>query len=232
MPKRWRHKLDAQDSIRQYYDEEYYGTKRDQSTGRSMRRARNNLRGMYIKQGDRFIDVGCGLGIVGRYLTNQGAVPLGIDISLKAAQMAWHTGGYIALVQANAEKLPLGNALFDGATFMGTLEHFRYPDKALQEVIRVLKPGAQICFVVPNSGFFLFRFLKGTGQPHEVPRTCAGWRRLFKKAGLEVELLYRDVGPNFFEGGILRGLVRKFVLSAFNLLPIRYTYQFVFICRR
>lgn len=223
--------MNSQDSIRQYY-EEYYGTKRDQVTGQSLRRVRSNFRGINIKPDTRFIDVGCGLGAVGSYLAGQGVMPVGIDISLEAIRVASGAEDYVALVQANAEKLPFSNASFGGAAFMGTLEHFRNPSGALKEIIRILKPEAQICFVVPNSDFFLFKFLKGTGQPHEVPRKCGGWRMLFETAGLKIDSIYRDIGPDVFEGGLLKGVLRKLILFAFNLLPICHTYQFVFICRR
>lgn len=55
---------------------------------------------------------------------------------------------------------------------------------------------------------------------------------MFEDEELTVESVYRDIGPGILEGGPLRGLLRKLVLLFFNLLPIRHTYQFVFICRR
>jgi 2-polyprenyl-3-methyl-5-hydroxy-6-metoxy-1,4-benzoquinol methylase len=225
-------RLESQDSIREYYEEQYYGERLEGITGRSLKRVRSNLRGMLIRRGARFIDIGCGLGTTGSYLATRGAIPLGIDISFEAAQIALQSGGYEAAIQANAERLPFADLSFDGATFMGTLEHFINPSEALHEVNRVLKPDTQICFVVPNSNFFLFKFLGGTGQLHETPRTYEGWCRLFEEAGLRVEVVYRDIGPDIFEGGLLRGILRKLVLFAFNLLPVRYTYQFVSVCRR
>ena len=187
---------------------------------------------MYIKRGARLIDIGCGLGTTGLYFARRGAISLGIDISLEAAETTFQSGGYAAAIQANAETLPFADLSFDGAAFMGTLEHFVHPAKALRETSRVLKPETQICLVVPNDDFFLFRFMGGTGQPHEEPRAYAGWCQLFEKEGWRVEMVYRDIGPDIFEGGLLRGILRKLVLVVFNLLPIRHTYQFVFICRR
>lgn len=187
---------------------------------------------MHIKRGDNIIDVGCGLGTVGSYLMDRGAIAFGIDISFEAVRATSLSKDYAAVIQANAESLPFADLSFDGATFMGTLEHFVDPFKALRAVNQVLKPGAQICFVVPNSEFFLFKFFGGTGQPHEVPRTYEGWGQLLEMEGLKIEEVYRDIGPGVFEGGILRGIPRRLVLLLFNLLPLRYTYQFVFICRK
>ena len=186
---------------------------------------------MHIGRGHRIIDVGCGSGATGQYLADLGVRACGIDISFEATRSASQIGRYALVLQGDAESLPFADQVFDGAVFMGTLEHFFDPVKALREVIRALKPGASICFLVPNSQFFLFKFMRGTGQPHEVPRTYEGWRQLFETEGLRIETVYRDTGPGLFEGGVLRGVLRMVVLAFFNLLPIRYTYQFVFIGR-
>jgi SAM-dependent methyltransferase len=219
--------LRPQEGIRLYYEEQYRGKLR---TGSGLKRVRSNLRGMDFADGDVVIDVGCGLGATGTYLADRGALAVGIDISFEAARATSQLGEYAAVVQANAESLPFAGPSFDGAVFLGTLEHFLDPARALREVTRVLKPGAHVCFVVPNSDFFLFRFLGGTGQPHESPRTYQEWRRLFEKEGFKIKAVYRDVGPSIFDSGsLVRGILRKFVLISANLLPLRYTYQFVFV---
>jgi hypothetical protein len=115
---------------------------------------------------------------------------------------------------------------------MGTLEHFVAPGRALREVSRTLKAGAQICLVVPNSRFFLFRFLGGTGQPHEEAMSHAEWQHLFQMQDFIVEQSYRDIGPGILQDGWVRGFVRKLAILFFNLLPIGQTYQFVFMCRK
>lgn len=223
--------LKPQDVIRQHYEEVYKGGLGRRIRG-NLRRVHSNLRGMRIKPGDRFLDVGCGLGTTCLYLARRGAEVFGIDISFESARLTSRSERCGAVSQANAEFLPFADISFDGATFMGTLEHFIDPVKALCDANRVLKPGAQICFVVPNSDFFLFKFLGGTEQPYEVPRTYKGWWQLLEEGGLKTEMVYRDIGPSVFDGRLLlRGVLRKLVLFFSNLLPLRYTYQFVFICR-
>lgn len=185
---------------------------------------------MSIQPGARFIDVGCGLGATGSYIDSLGAIPFGLDISIEAARAS--SARYTGVVQASADALPFADTAFDGATLMGTLEHFEAPASALQEVSRTLKAARQICLVVPNARFFLFRFFQGTGQPHEEARSHEEWVKLFEAQSLEIEAVYRDIGPGVSEGGWLRGIVRKLVLVFVNVLPIGQTYQFVFVCRK
>ncbi len=218
-----------QDSIRQYYDRWYsHEGRRELADG--LARARSNLSRMRLRAGDRVVDIGCGRGAMGACLASLGARAYGLDISHGAALASNKLGCYAAALQANAERLPWADRSFDAAALMGTLEHFFDPVQALCEVVRVLKPGAQVCLLVPNSEFALFRFLGGTGQPHEVPRTYEGWTALFEASGLRIETVYRDRGPGVFVGGLARGLVRKIVLLLSGLFPIRFTYQFVFVC--
>jgi SAM-dependent methyltransferase len=212
--------------ISRYYDEYFKGTP-DKG---SLKRVRNNLKGMEIRPGARFVDIGCGLGATGLYISAEGARAFGLDISSEAARRS--LGRYEAVFQASAEALPVADSSFDGATLMGTLEHFSDSEAALHEVARTVRAQGQVCLVVPNSRFFLFNSLDGTGQPIEATRTYEGWHKFLEAEGLDIDSVRRDTGPSVLEGGILRGVVRKIVLLLYSVLPIRHTYQFVFLCRR
>ena len=220
---------DNQESIHQYYENIYY---RKIERKNDIRRIRNNLKGMDIKKGSKIIDVGCGTGEVCECLIKQGINAIGIDISLQAVKVASKFVNASKIIQANAEYLPFVELSFDGAVLMGSLEHFINPHIALKELKRVLKPKAQICFLVPNCNFFLFKFFGGTGQIYEKPRTFSGWYQLFNQYNFKVKQVYRDVGPSVFKGNIIYGILRRILLLIFNLLPLNFTYQFVFICQR
>ena len=222
---------ELQDNLRLHY-EKRYAHRVEAKQRHNLKRIRGNLRNLLVAEGDWVIDVGCGLGTTGLYLSARGALPFGVDLAFEAARGGSASGGYLATSQANAEMLPFADSSFDAATFMGTLEHFVSPRRALREATRVLKPGAQACFIVPNSEFFLFSHLGGTDQILEVPRSYGGWSQLFMEQGWRIESVYRDSGPGICDwGNPIRGLVRGLVLLLSSLLPVRYTYQFVFICR-
>ena len=214
-------------SILEYYEKSYKSNTREFKN--NLKRIKNNFKHFDIEKDCTILDVGCGFGTVMYYLATQGAKVTGIDISHQAAKIS--SQGESRALQASAQELPFATGCFDKAVFMGTLEHFPDPIKAIKEAKRVLKPSASVCFIVPNSKFPLFKFMGGTGQIYEVPHTLQEWSDMFTANGYEVKRIYRDSGPGFFDRGIL-GISKKLILIFFNLLPVQFTYQFVFICRK
>ena len=214
--------------ILEYYEEVYRGNTRELRN--NLNRIGKLFKRFPVAEGDKVLDLGCGFGTVMQYFTRSGARPVGIDISHEAAKIA-SQGGKSTALQANAEVLPFAARSFDKAVFVGTLEHFPDPVRSIKEVVRVLKPNAYVCFIVPNSRFPLFRYMGGTGQIYEVPRTYTEWGDMFTRQGFVIETTYRDPGPGFFDRGIA-GLPKKLILMLFNLLPVQFTYQFVYVCRK
>jgi ubiquinone/menaquinone biosynthesis C-methylase UbiE len=219
--------LKNQGHVREFYDA-LYETRLD--TVADLGRIQQNLQKMVLEPGDRVLDVGCGIGTTCFYLKQKNTSPVGVDFSYRAVHSALRLAHCTQVSQADAEALPFADQVFDKATFMGTLEHFPDPVRALCEVKRVLKKKASICFVVPNSRFFLFRFMQGTGQPYEKPRTYEEWKELFENVGLEVNAVHPDTGPRIIKGGLIRSIARKAILMISTMLPIQHAYQFVFIC--
>ena len=222
--------MDRQKHIKDYYDQ-FYAHAPTERIEADTKRINNNLENMEIKRGSRILDVGCGTGGILNYLSQKGAIPLGIDISIQALRSAKHLGSNFKLTLCNAEELPFQSNCMEGVIFMGTLEHFLDPVRALEEAIRVTGPGSSFCIVVPNSEFFLIRWFGGTEQDQEEAFTLQEWSDLFKKTGLSICSITRDTGPGIRTGPFIKGIVRKAVLIISSFLPLRYTYQFVFICR-
>lgn len=100
------------------------------------------------------------------------------------------------LVPAGAEELPFEDASFD--TVVGTFVHCTIPDpeRALSEVMRVLKPGGRYLYIEhvhAGEGTVLGRFQDLIELPHRyIAAGCHPNRRtekLFKASGLEIERL-------------------------------------------
>jgi len=100
--------------------------------------------------GGRVLEVSVGPGVNLPYLVNRPDVGeiFGLDISLGQLQ---HCQGYAAkkgwgvdLFLANGEQLPYRNETFDGVFHVGGINFFNDKQAAVNEMIRVAKPGTRI----------------------------------------------------------------------------------------
>jgi ubiquinone/menaquinone biosynthesis C-methylase UbiE len=94
----------------------------------------------------RILDVGCGIGLLGRMYPDLRLV--GVDASMTLLREA--TTGYALRVEASAEALPFQAATFDVVVALNMLHHVINPDAAVREFARVLKPGGTLIAVDPR----------------------------------------------------------------------------------
>jgi len=99
---------------------------------------------------DAFVlDIGCGTGEGIRYLgrmVKQGLLA-GLDISpqmIEVARRKFATQTQVELRIGDVEALPWPDSFFDQGMSTFTLHHFPHPDRALAEMVRVLKPGGRL----------------------------------------------------------------------------------------
>jgi demethylmenaquinone methyltransferase/2-methoxy-6-polyprenyl-1,4-benzoquinol methylase len=136
--------------------------------------------------GDRVLDVATGTGAVARELVRQkGCSVVGVDQSAEMlAEARSRLNGHVELVEASAESLPFGDGTFDALTFTYLLRYVDDPAATLQELARVVRPGATIA-----------------GLEFGVPRGV--WRPLWElhvrvglpAAGAVIGRGWREVGP-------------------------------------
>jgi SAM-dependent methyltransferase len=98
------------------------------------------------------LDVGCGDGNF-TSLTFDRKLDVGIDPWEGPLQQARKSGAYLAVVKGGGDKIPYGDGHFASAISNSVLEHIPDLDPVLQDVARVLKPGAPFVFCVPNHQF-------------------------------------------------------------------------------
>lgn len=128
---------------------------RGQSTG-YLGVVRDLVAGMRLQPGETILDVGCGSGVLDRWLARHTggahrivAVDIHRTLLREAAALATKDGlaGHIEFREGNAEALPFPDNSFDvamSATVMELLD----ADRMLREMVRVTRPGGRVGIVV------------------------------------------------------------------------------------
>ena len=142
---------------------------------------------------EALLDVGCGTGFLIDLLAKQHpARSTGLDLSPDMIRMA--KGKRIEgaqFVVGTADRLPFPDAGFDIVTCSQSFHHYPYPEKAMAEALRVLKPGG--LYILSDTGIcgiggwidnhILFRLAR-SGDCHTTNRH--GIARMMEKAGFTV----------------------------------------------
>jgi len=109
----------------------------------------------------RVLDAGCGDGInlVGleKILSNlnQNFKLHAVDLSVLRVGRVLQRFKRINAFVTSLDSLPFQDAYFDIVLCNHVLEHLEQPDIALQELLRVMRPGGMIIIGVPNEGCFM-----------------------------------------------------------------------------
>lgn len=114
--------------------------------------------------GLRVLDVGAGNGFVMSRYARAGARAFGVELTTRGVDLSrqrFEVEGVRAFVnQGDAEHLPFADATFDAVTSMGVLHHVPRPERAIDEIHRVLKPGGRLTLMLyhRNSAMYRLRF--------------------------------------------------------------------------
>jgi SAM-dependent methyltransferase len=195
-----------------------------------------------VQPGTRLLDVSCGSGFLLESARIRGVNAVGVDLSDAAVRLARRAAPAARLAVGAGEQLAFQSGVFDYVTCLGSLEHFLDMGRGLREMIRVAKPSAQLCIMVPNQDFVGWKVLghQGTAQQdiNEHLLSLAAWRRLFEQHGLEVSRVVPDrwhaVRWRSVPGakGMARYVTGPLFEVAWRLVPLAWQYQFVFLLRQ
>ncbi len=156
-----------------------------------------------LEQGEKVLDISCGTGLVtfpiAKAVGEKGSVT-GIDLSEKMIEKASEEAenrGYpnISFQHMDAEELDLPDSSFDIAVNSLGLMYYPDPDKALQEMYEVVKPGGRATALVWGH------------------RNACGWAEIFPIVDRRVQ---SDVCPLFFQLGTGQTLSKTFENAGFN----------------
>jgi SAM-dependent methyltransferase len=118
--------------------------------------------------GRRVLEVGCGAAAASRWLAVEGAEVVALDLSagmLRHARLgAEHSRVRVPLVQADATRLPFGDASFDIVfTAFGAVPFVDDSAAVMREVFRVVRPGGGWVFAVTHPMRWIFLDDPGEG---------------------------------------------------------------------
>lgn len=154
-------------------------------------------------RGMSVLDLGCGGGFMAEALARRGAKVIGVDPSAPAIEAAREharaEGLDIDYRVGSGEALPVPDGSLDCVVVVDVLEHVADPALVLDEIRRVLKPGAPILFDTLNRtklAAFVFVFL-GEVVLRIGPRGTHDPAKFIKPSELQAMLLSKgfDVGP-------------------------------------
>jgi SAM-dependent methyltransferase len=101
-----------------------------------------------VHAGTELLDIGTGPGFVAAAAFARGATVTGIDVADAMVELARTRVPAGRFQRASAEDLPLPDAAFDAVVGNFVLLHLGYPDSAVAETRRVLRPGGRAVFSV------------------------------------------------------------------------------------
>jgi len=193
-----------------------------------------------IKKGEtKLLDIGCGGGFLSNFLIKKGIQITGIDISEDAIKIArqYDKTKKVHYMQGDAYNLPFLENSFDFVCAMDFLEHVTNPEKVIQQISRVLKPGGCFFFYTFNRNLLSWLLvikgveliLKKTPQnlhvyhlflkPQEVENFCKNHRlKVHTFQGMGPKILH----PSFFKFIFKRKVPQNFSFTFKDSLKIGY----------
>jgi SAM-dependent methyltransferase len=121
------------------------------------------------------LDVGCGGGLFVRVLRERGIRAVGLDVSTRAAALAWRANG-APVVCASLQAAPLPPGSCAAVTMFHVLEHLADPTEYLDAAWRLLAPEGRLIVQTPNAACWQFLLLGENWSGLDVPRHLINFR--------------------------------------------------------
>jgi SAM-dependent methyltransferase len=117
------------------------------------RRARILVDYLELKDGDRVIDLGCGMGFYLKAMSRLRRLRLvGLDLELPRLRQA-RSLQVAGLIRADLEALPFPEGSFDKVLLSEVLEHLAHDEAILGRILQLLKPGGLMAVSVPHAAY-------------------------------------------------------------------------------
>lgn len=226
-------------NIANWYNERY--REKGQKSWRPFEAYKIYMNFLNISQETVLLDVACGTGYLLKHADLLGAKTFGIDISAEAVKIAKAISPNSTIIESSGENIPFPDNFFNRLTCIGALEHFENIEQGLKEFNRVTQINSKLCIVLPNSNYFFWLISKKKGTDQTVVKekhaSLQEWINIIESQGLKVidifqdkwyfkkQKLFSSSNPSHF---LLKLLAKYF----YWLVPLKYTYQFIFILKK
>jgi SAM-dependent methyltransferase len=144
----------------------------------------------YVKKGESLIDIGCGTGEFIIQLKDRFGSLVGVDTSPDAIEFIKKRIGKdhkILLQCGTLDSFHFPAEHFNVCLCLDVLEHIKDLSPLLQEIYRVLKPGAELIVTVPNWYDMIISGVFKKDPFHVNTMTPWGWMNRLRKAGFKIK---------------------------------------------
>ena len=176
----------------------------------------------------KLLDVGCGTGLLLQEAAAREYDTYGIDISERAVRLSKESSPKSTIFMSNMDSYDFINGQMNYVTCIGALEHSLDINAALKSIKNSGQRFAKYLIVVPNSKFVPWLILKPGTDQQEINETLHDideWSRIFSDAGFTINGIKKDLTVHLKK----KGLYSYFLKLVFNIIPLKYTYQFCFL---
>lgn len=126
-------------------------------------------------KGKKILDAGCGKGRFVKALAKRGGLLTGIDFVEGFIKIANENVQEANFKLASVNNIPFETATFDGVLCIEVMEHIPNAEKAVKEMVRVLKPGGKLIIIDKNILSLHYRYLIPTFLFKRVQELCGKW---------------------------------------------------------
>jgi len=155
------------------WNADYYAPRAQRYYDRAIKRM---LTCLAAQPGDLILDAGCGPGDHSIRVAKQGYRVHAIDISRTAITEAKrraqreHLASNVTFDCADLTQLPFADASFESVFSWGVVIHIPQIERALTELVRILKPGGRLALYVTNHRAWDYRIVNATRRAARRPR--------------------------------------------------------------
>ncbi len=154
---------------------------------RFMLAARNISQELELTEGQKVLELGSGLGLLGQAIKKEVNGKLeysGIELAYKSAKESKDKG--LFGIQADSTNLPFADNSFDALVSTDVLEHIPDSDRAVEEIKRVLKPGGKAFLVIADPSEARFDYVHDHIDRSKKGSDVEYWEDIIANKGLKV----------------------------------------------